>query len=1151
MQPIEDRPDRFREPESWTRSFWALMATQFQGAFSDNAYKNLVVYLILGVALPKDQREILVVVVGLLFSIPFILFSMTGGFLGDRFSKRSVTAGTKVMEIGVMLVALAALGFASLPLQIAAVFLLSTQAALFGPSKYGLLPEILPQSRLSWGNGVLELGTFVAIITGTMAAGFMAEAFAGRQYWSGAILVALAAVGLTASLAIRRTPPADPARPFRLNPISELLSEWKYVREDRVLYLAVLGNTYFWFLAMLLQTNIIFYGNDVLHLQAQGNAYLQASVAIGIGIGSLAAGYLSGGKIEYGLIPLGAAGITIFGAALGHSGIIGFVGVAALLGLIGFFAGFFAVPINALIQHRPDPARKSGVIAAANLISFIGIFLASGTYYAFTAFARFGPKTIFLLSAGMTLGATIYVTRLLPDSLIRLLLWLATNTIYRIRVDGRENVPSKGGALLVSNHLSFVDALLLIASTDRFIRFLIFKDIYELPFIKPFARIIQAIPISSKQRPREMIAALREASETIKAGGIVCIFAEGQITRVGHLLPFRRGFERIMKGVDAPIIPVNLDGVWGSIFSFERQRFFLKVPHRTHRITVSFGQPMPATATAFEVRQAVQELESKAFAYRKERMKPLGQTIVKTARRHWFRFAMADSRVPRLRFGPALIRSILLARRFRPFWRDQEMAGILLPPCVPGALVNTAALLAGKPVVNLNYTASDEILRSCAAQCNMKYIVTSRAFLERARVSVPGEPVFLEDLAAKPSLGEKLSALALALACPASHLYRFVGGKAAALGDLATVVFSSGSTGDPKGVMLSHYNIAANIEQIGQIFALDKGDRILGILPFFHSFGFTATLMLPSVLGIGVVYHPNPFDAGIIGGLVSQYGATFLMATPTFLQTYIRRCAPEDFGSLEYVVAGAEKLPERIAQAFDDHFGIRPLEGYGCTECSPAVAINTRDFRAAGFRQVGSKRGTIGHPMPGMSVRIVDPETMSPLPAGTPGLLLVRGPNVMKGYLNKPEKTAEVFHDGWYITGDIATVDEDGFIEITDRLSRFSKIAGEMVPHIKVEEKLHEIAGATEQTFVVTGVPDEKRGERLVVVHRLSDDDLKTCLAKLQNAGLPNIWIPARNQFFHVDDFPHLGSGKLDLRKIREVAMQVSNAAPELTNSIK
>ena len=1135
-QPTEDRTR-----ESWTRSFWGLMATQFQGAFSDNAYKNLVVYLILGVALPKNQREALVVVVGLLFSIPFILFSMAGGFLGDRFSKRSVTAGTKVMEIGVMLIALAGLGFASLPLQIAAVFLLSTQAALFGPSKYGLLPEILPQSRLSWGNGLLELGTFVAIITGTMAAGLMAEGFQGRQYWSGTILVGLAAAGFVASLTIGRTPPADPARRFQINPISELVGELKYICTDRILYLAVLGNTYFWFLAMLLQTNIIFYGSDVLGLQAQGNAYLQASVAIGIGIGSLAAGYLSGHKIEYGLIPLGAAGMALFGAVLGRSG-IGFVQVAALLGLLGFFAGFFSVPINALIQHRPDPTRKGGVIAAANLISFIGIFFASGLYYVFTALAGLGPRAIFLISAGMTLAATIYVTRLLPDSLMRLILWLGTNTIYRIRVEGRENVPAKGGALFVSNHLSFIDAMLLMASTDRFIRFLIFKDIYERPFIKPLAKVIQAIPISSKQRPREMIWALREASETIKAGGVVCIFAEGQITRIGHLLPFRRGFERIMKGVDAPIIPVNLDGVWGSIFSFERQRFFLKMPRKTHRVTVSFGQPMPPATTAFDVRQAVQELESKAFAYRKDRMQPLQQAIVKNARRHWFRIAMADARVPKLRFGAALIRSILVARRLRPFWRDQEMAGILLPPSVPAALVNTAALLAGKIAVNLNYTASDEILRSCAGQCKMKYIITSKAFLERVRVTVPGESVFLEDLVAKPSLAEKISALLLALACPASHLYRFLNGKAAAVDDLATVVFSSGSTGDPKGVMLTHYNIAANIEQIGQIFALGKAGRFIGILPFFHSFGFTATLMLPSMMGVGVVYHANPFDADIIGDLVSRYNATFLMATPTFLQTYIRRCSPEEFGSLQYVVAGAEKLPERIAQAFDDHFGIRPLEGYGCTECSPAVAINARDFRAAGFRQVGGKRGTIGHPMPGMSVRIVDPETMSPLPAGTPGLLLVRGPNVMKGYLNKPQKTSEVFHDGWYITGDIAAVDEDGFIEITDRLSRFSKIAGEMVPHIKVEEKLHEIVGAADQTFVVTGVPDDKRGERLAVLHRLGEDDLKNCVAKLQNAGLPNLWIPASNQFFRVDEFPHLGSGKLDLQKIRDLAIQLSDA---------
>jgi len=323
---------------------------------------------------------------------------------------------------------------------------------------------------------------------------------------------------------------------------------------------------------------------------------------------------------------------------------------------------------------------------------------------------------------------------------------------------------------------------------------------------------------------------------------------------------------------------------------------------------------------------------------------------------------------------------------------------------------------------------------------------------------------------------------------------------------------------------------------------LESKDVLLGVLPFFHSFGFTVTLWLPAVLGCGVAYHPSPLDLAAISELVREYRVTFLLATPTFLQAYIRRCSPEDFGSLQYVVVGAEKLPERLALAFEDRFGIRPLEGYGATECSPVVAVNTRDFRAPGFRQVGAKRGRIGHPLPGISVRIVDPDTRERLPIGTAGLLLVRGPNVMKGYLGKPEKTAEVLQDGWYVTGDIASEDEDGFLTITDRLSRFSKIGGEMVPHIKIEEKLQELAGETEQKFVVTGVPDGKKGERLVVLHMLGPDELKALLERMPEAGLPNLWTPRATQFFHVDELPHLGSGKLDFCRVHELALKLSPA---------
>jgi acyl-[acyl-carrier-protein]-phospholipid O-acyltransferase/long-chain-fatty-acid--[acyl-carrier-protein] ligase len=280
-------------------------------------------------------------------------------------------------------------------------------------------------------------------------------------------------------------------------------------------------------------------------------------------------------------------------------------------------------------------------------------------------------------------------------------------------------------------------------------------------------------------------------------------------------------------------------------------------------------------------------------------------------------------------------------------------------------------------------------------------------------------------------------------------------------------------------------------------------------------------------------------DAKAIGPLINRYSLTFLLATPTFLQLYMRGCSPEDLGSLRVVMTAAEKLPERLASAFEEQFGIRPLEGYGCTECSPTVSVNTHDFRAAGFRQIGAKRGKIGHPLPGISVRIVDPQTSAPLPMGQAGLLLVRGPNIMQGYLGRPDKTAEVLCDGWYVTGDIAAIDEDGFLQITDRLSRFSKIGGEMVPHIKIEEKLHELAGATEQTFIVAGVPDEKKGERLVVLHKLSPEQLKPCLEKLAQCDLPNLWKPRADQFFHIDALPYLGTGKLDLRKAREIATQL------------
>jgi acyl-[acyl-carrier-protein]-phospholipid O-acyltransferase / long-chain-fatty-acid--[acyl-carrier-protein] ligase len=1130
-------------PASWRLGFWSLIVTQFQGAFNDNALKFLVIYLIIERGFDPAKRDWLGQLVGGLFAIPFILFSLTGGYLADRFSKRTVTIGTKILEVGVMLFAVLAFAMDSFPMQAATVFLISTQGALFGPSKYGLLPELLPEKALSWGNGVIELGTFLAAIAATSAAGILAVSFRGRQVWSGVIMLGFTLVGLFASLGISRVPPADPARRFRVNPFADFGGQLRIIKGDRVLGWAVAGNTYLFFLAALLQYVILIYGHDVLRVDELQISRLQSALAVGIGLGCLAAGYLSGGKIEYGLIPLGAIGMTFFGfllSRLGHQ----ILEVYIVLSLLGFFGGFYAVPLGALIQHRPAPEQKGGVIAAANLLSFVGIAFATVAYQLFAGVAHLQPQQIFLAGAIMTLAATLYTVFLLPDSLLRLALWMLTHSLYRIRVQGRDNIPERGGALFVANHMSWVDALLLIASTDRPIRFLMYEPIYKKPFLHPFARILGCILISSEQRPRDLVHSLRVATNAIQAGEVVCIFAEGQMTRIGQMLPFRRGFERIMKGVDAPIIPVHLDNVWGSIFSYERGRFLWKMPrHIPYPVTVSFGMPMAPASTAFEVRQKVQELETAAYQHRKDRMATLGRMFLATARRHSFQFAMADSRIPRMRYHQALTSTVFLARRLKRLWKGQRMVGILLPPTVPGALVNFAAVLCGKVPVNLNYTASRESLDSCARQCQLRTIVTSRAFLDRMKIEVPGIAIYVEDLVARPRLTEKIAAFFISWFFPLRVLERALGQRAPAqLDDLATVIFSSGSTGEPKGVMLSHFNLASNIEQVSQIFPLHGHDRVLGVLPFFHSFGFTMTLWMPAARGVGVVYHPNPLDLAAVSEIARKQRITFLLSTPTFLQAYLRRCSPEDFGSVQFVLVGAEKLPERLAQAFEDRFGIRPLEGYGCTECSPVVAVNTRDYRAPGFRQAGGKRGRIGHPLPGVSARIVHPDTMETLALSEPGMLLVAGPNIMQGYLGKPERTAEVVRGGWYVTGDIARLDEDGFIEITDRLSRFSKIGGEMVPHVKVEEKLHELAEATEQAFVVTGVPDEKKGERLVVLHNLPEEKLLAVVEKLSHCDLPNLWLPRPNQFFYVAEFPLLGTGKLDLRRIREVANSFQQA---------
>jgi len=1125
------------------RSFWALMVAQFLGAANDNALKIMVIFLVLAEVQGGAAEQVpYISAVGAVFVLPYLLFSAWAGSLADRFSKRAVLVYAKAAEVLAMALAVAALWSGRLWACLIVLFLMGTQAAFFSPAKYGILPELLADEELSQGNGIIEMLTDIAIIAGTAAGGLLFDAFKGSLWHAGVVFLLVAAAGATASVFVEKVPLAAAGPRARINFLGQVWGNIQGIRTDRALFLSILGASFFWLIGACFQLNFPVYANDLMKLSATGSGVLLALLGVGIGSGALLAGKLSGKKVEFGLVPIGAALMAAFSfdlcLAWHHV-----ARVAIDLFLLGVGAGLYLIPLAAFVQQRAPADKKGLVIATNNFLAFFGILLASGIYFLAGRVLKWSPAEIFGLLSLLVVGVAAYIFTVLPDFLLRFCLWSFTHSLYRLRVVHPERVPKEGGALLVCNHVSYMDALLVLAGIQRFIRFIMFRRFYQHPALNWACRILKVIPISESDGPREMARSLRAASEAVRQGELVCIFAEGSITRTGNMLRFKRGFERIMKGLDAPIVPVHIDRMWGSILNVRRGRALWAWPGLAgSKVTVSFGEPMPATATAPEVRQAVGDLGAEALRLRKADQVLLHEAFIQAARSAPFQTALTDSSGRSLNYAQALTKAIAAADMFRRMLPDEGTVGIVLPACVPAAVINAGLLLAGKVPVNLNFTAGEDAFQSALAQAGIRTVVTSRAFTEKMPLPARApRTVFVEDLPASIGAWNVLRAAVKAYLMPQRALRRLYGARARDVDGVATIIFSSGTTGRPKGVMLTHSNIMSNIDGLAQVFGLTEKDRICGVLPFFHSFGFTTTLWFPLVKRTAVAYHTSPLEGPAIGSLVREFGATVLLATPTFLRIYVRSVLPDDFGSLEHVIVGAEKLRDDLRESFRETFGIAPVEGYGCTECAPVVSLNAPDFRAPGIVQIGTRPGTIGQPLPGLSVRIVDPDTRQPLPIGKDGLLLVKGMSVMKGYLGEPEKTAEVLQDGWYNTGDIARLDEDGFLTITDRLSRFSKIGGEMVPHLRIEEALAE-AVRGERTepdalmFAVTSVPDEQKGERLVVLHRKLPVSVDVLWERLKTSSLPKLWLPDRRAFVEVGEMPVLGTGKLDLKRLRTMA---------------
>ena len=734
-----------------------------------------------------------------------------------------------------------------------------------------------------------------------------------------------------------------------------------------------------------------------------------------------------------------------------------------------------------------------------------------------------------------------------PRRFVRLPFKIVLGLLYRKRIVGLENLPKEGGCVIAANHVSWIDGILILWMLPRNVRFVVDGANFTSGLGKYLGDAFDTIYMMAG--PKSIIRAILDAREGLNKGDVIGLFPEGTLTRTGQLQAFKPGLRKFVQKTDSVIVPVWMDGMWGSIFSFSGGKFFFKWPTKFRRtLTLHIGEPLPRTTPLEHIRSKVHALGATATTNARRDFPVLARRIVRVWRKRGGQMQVADSLGNEVSGRDMLIRVLALRRVLRRevLSPDETHVGVLLPPSVAGVAVNVALAMDRRVSANLNYTAGSEVLNHCLHSVGAKHVLTSERFLSKLDLELETEVVLLESLKDKISKLDKAIAAFQGVLVPAFLLDRILGTHKIDPDDLLTVVFTSGSTGMPKGVQLSGANISHNVEAIERAVHLDTTDTVIGVLPFFHGFGYAVTLWATMTLGPRGVYHFNPLDAKQIGKLSEKYGVTVLLATPTFLRGYLRRVTPEQFAKLDVAVVGAEKMPADLFDAFEKKFGVRPVEGYGATELSPLVSVNIPPSRSAAIHQPDRVEGSVGRPLPGVCAKVISTDSGEELASGEDGMLLVTGPNLMKGYVGQDELTNKAIKDGWYTTGDIANIDDQGFIHITGRLSRFSKIGGEMVPHIRVEEELSKLLVEDDEDdtvhVCVTAVPCEKKGERLVVLHTPTEKDVSELREGLMNAGLPNLSIPSQEYFIEVDSIPILGTGKLDLKHARDLALERTQA---------
>jgi acyl-[acyl-carrier-protein]-phospholipid O-acyltransferase / long-chain-fatty-acid--[acyl-carrier-protein] ligase len=1129
-----------------SRRFAPLFWCQFFSAFNDNFLKNALVILIL-FKLGGGHSAELIQLAAAIFIAPFFFLSGLGGQLADRFDKAVVARRLKFAEIAVAGIAVAGFATHSILLMFCALGLFGVIAALFGPIKYGILPDHLAREELPAGNALVEGATFLAILLGTIAGGIAAQG-GGDPASFGALIILFAFLCWGASLLIPRTGEAAPTLVVDRNIARSTASLLGHLRSDPRLWWGGVVTSWFWLVGAVVLSLLPPLVKDVLGGSEEVvNAYL-AVFSIAIALGSGLASWLAHGRIILlptliGAVLLGAfavdLGLATFSAApaavpLGISATFSSVrGLHVAIDLAGLAigGGLFIVPTFTAVQAWAGADRRARVVAAVNVLN--AAFMVVGTL-AFGAIQLMGVRTptLFLLIGAANFLAAIAIARTMPASGLGDFLSILFRAIYRLEVRGLDNLAKAGpNPIIALNHVSFLDAALAISLLERDPVFAIDHGIAQRWWVKPFMRLTRAMPLD----PTKPMAT-RTLINAVKAGETLVIFPEGRITVTGSLMKVYDGAGLIADKTGAQVVPVRIDGLEATPFSRlaraqVRRRWFPKV-------VVTILEPVRLTVEEHlkgrHRRQAagaaLYEIMSDLVFRTTSTDRTVVEAVIEAANIHGTgRTAVEDPVTGALPYKRLLIGAAVLGRKLIPLAAEGKAIGVMLPNANGAAVTIVGLMSAGRVPAMINFTAgAANILAACRA-AQVETIVTSRAFIEKgklgaliANLEARVKIVYLEDVRAGVGLADKVRGM-LAARKP------LVARKP---DDPAAILFTSGSEGTPKGVVLSHRNMLANAAQAAARIDFGRTDKVFNVLPVFHSFGLTVGLILPLVSGVQVYLYPSPLHYRTVPELIYNVNATILFGTDTFLAGYARAAHPYDFRSLRYVLAGAEPVKEATRRTYMEKFGLRILEGYGVTETAPVLAINTPMF---------NRFGTVGRLMPGMTPRL---EPVAGVAEG--GRLFVKGPNVMLGYFKTDNPgVLEPPPEGWHDTGDIVTIDPQGFVAIRGRAKRFAKIGGEMISLAAVETLAAELW--PDAVSAVAAAPDARKGERLVLVTQKKDAKRADFQAFAKSKGASDLMVPS--EILVTDNVPVLGSGKLDFvgvaKLVKERVSVAQTAAAE------